>query len=157
LYVVNKIDTRNPSNLIGITKEDPEAILSYMYELAVQYIDEWNRSQPGPTIHSQSQLMRMSNSIYRAILVNNVPEYILKIAQRKANTSTRPWLILKAITNMSEMRQWWYDYVDKWALQWIFAPPKDPKIERSNFHTQLTLNYGKMRDVRIVPSKGVHT
>jgi len=95
----------------------------------------------------------MNNAIYNRMTVNQVPEYILKDAQRKATKTSRPWLILSAVQFMSEMTQWWYDYVDKYALEWMFIPPTDIP----DFHKKLVFSYGNMQYVKIIPTQGVRT
>lgn len=147
-FILNQLNTKNPQNLVDCIEQPVENVLSYLYELYKEDIETRNIG-----IESPHHKIKMNNAIYNRMTVNQVPEYILKNAQRKATKTSRPWLILSAVQFMSEMTQWWYDYVDKYALEWMFLPPAD----LPGFHKKLVLSYGNMQHVRIVPSQGVRT
>jgi hypothetical protein len=147
-FILIKLNTKNPQNLVNCIGQPVENVISYVYELYKQHIDNHNSCLSAPHLK-----LKRNNAIYNRMTVNGVPEYILKDAQQKATKTSRPWLILSAVRFMSEMTQWWYDYVDKYALEWMFLPPPDlPK-----FHEKLVMSYGNMQYIKIIPSRGIKT
>jgi len=139
-WLVDKLNALSTQHLLGLVKCETEELLSYIYEIYKQAIDATH----------DGYNCKQSNSFFKRLIMNGAPEYFLKDLQRRLNKQTRPEVVLSAITSMSEMRQWWYDYVNTYALQWVLAPPK----EVESIHAALILHYSKLQKVRIIPSEG---